>query len=272
VALTAPPEGRDDVDEGDAGFREPRGETAVPPGGHVNESWRRSEARGARRRTEPFTLDTRFSFGYHLARAVFMFVTGAWFRPVVKGRERVPQEGPVIIAPVHRSFADFGFAGFLTDRKLFFMVKDELWSNRALGKLIVFLGGFPVHRGAADREALRRAQEVLERGQMLVLFPEGTRHEGPRVEHLHEGAVFLAARTGAPIVPVGIGGSDVSMPKGKLVPRPLRIHVVVGEPVAPPAPSATGRIPRSALREATERLRVAIQAAYDEARADFDSV
>ena len=216
---------------------------------------------------EPFEPDPRRSPAYRLARAVFVSIVGTWFRPQVTGRERVPLDGPVILAPIHRSFADFAFSAFLTRRKLFFMAKDELWRNQALGRLLSALGVFPVHREAADREALRRAETVLQRGQVLVLFPEGTRKSGTVVGELHEGAAFLAARTGAPIVPVGIGGTDLAMPKGQRIPKPMRIPVVVGEPIAPPARSASGRVPRSTVHATTEALRVAVQAAYDEARA-----
>lgn len=219
----------------------------------------------------PFALDVRRGAGYQAARAIFTTVAGAWFRPVVTGRAHVPSEGPVILAPVHRSFADFGFPGFVTTRKLFYMAKDELWHSQPLGRLLVGLGAFPVHRGGADREALRRAQRVLELGQVLVLFPEGTRKQGPAIGELHEGAAFLAARTGAPILPIGIGGSDVSMPKGRRVPRPIRIHVVVGEPVVAPARTDAGRVPRSSIHQSTDALRAAIQRVFDQARADFEA-
>ncbi|HTX62830.1 MAG TPA: lysophospholipid acyltransferase family protein, partial [Acidimicrobiales bacterium] len=151
-----------------------------------------------------------------------------------------------------------------------FMTKDELWKSKPLGRLLLALGAFPVSREAADREALRRAQGVLEQGQLLVLFPEGTRGVGPTVGPLHEGAAFLSARTGAPVVPIGIGGSDVSMPKGRRIPKPVRIRVVVGEPVAPPARTEGGRVPRSSIHATTEALRRAIQSAYDDARRDFE--
>jgi len=215
-------------------------------------------------------IDTRRSLWYVAARLVFTTVVGAWFRPVVRGRAHVPLQGPAILAPVHRSFADFAFSAFLTRRKLFFMAKDELWERRPLGRLLEALGAFPVHREAADREAMRRAQEVLERGQLLVLFPEGTREAGPEVGALHEGAAFLSARTQAPVVPIGIGGSDVAMPKGRRIPRPTRITVVAGEPISPPPPTESGRVPRSAVHAATEQLREAIQAAYDEARLELE--
>lgn len=205
--------------------------------------------------------------GYRVCRWIFQAIVGVWFRPMVTGRANVPAEGPVILAPVHRSFADFGFNAFLTDRKLFFMAKDELWEHRLLGRLLVALGAFPVHRASADREALRNAEEVLRRGQVLVLFPEGTRQEGPEVRDLLEGAAFLAARTGATVVPVGIGNSDRAMPKGSLVPKPLRIRVVAGPAMAPPARSEGGRVSRSRVHAATEELHRRIQEAYDLARA-----
>jgi 1-acyl-sn-glycerol-3-phosphate acyltransferase len=216
----------------------------------------------------PFRLETRRTLWYVFARVVLAVAVAAWLRPKVTGRRHIPRRGPAILAPVHRSFADFSFTGLLTTRKIFFMTKDELWKSRLLGRIVFSLGGFPVHREAADRDALRRAQEVLERGQLLVVFPEGTRREGPTIGPLLEGAAFLAARTGAPIIPIGIGGSDVAMPKGRRIPKPVRTRVVVGEPLAPPARTETGRVPRSHIHGTTEALREAIQSVYDEARRD----
>ena len=127
--------------------------------------------------------------------------------------------GPVILAPVHRSNIDFLVVSEVTKRKLFYMAKDSLWRAPRFGTFLESIGAFPVHREGADRLALDRAQDVLERGEALILFPEGTRRSGPVVEELHEGAAFLAARTGAPIVPIGIGGSAAAMPKGSKMVR-----------------------------------------------------
>ena len=203
---------------------------------------------------------------YRIERAIFTTVMWTWFRPKVVGREHVPETGPVILAPVHRSFADFGFAAFCTERKLFFMTKDEMWKNKWLGKLLLTVGAFPVHRESADREALQRAEEVLRKGQALVLFPEGTRREGPVIEDLMEGATFLSARTGAPIVPIGIGGSDLAMPKGSAIPKPRTIQVVIGPAIPPPPRTGGGRVSRSAVHAATEALIPQLQAVYDAAR------
>jgi 1-acyl-sn-glycerol-3-phosphate acyltransferase len=213
-----------------------------------------------------FAIDLRQGVGYRLAKGIVRTFVRVWFRPRISGRANVPTEGPVVLAPVHRSFADFIFAATVTDRKLFFMAKDSLWKSRLLGRLLITLGAFPVHRESADREALQRAEAVLRQGQLLVLFPEGSRQDGPEVQPLLEGATFLSARTGAQIVPMGIGGSDRAMPKGSKIPKPLRVTIVVGEAMGAPQRSDAGRVSRSAVHRATEELRSRVQAAYDQAR------
>jgi len=218
-------------------------------------------------RHQDFDVDTRRKVGYQIMRVLFNAIMWAMFRPKVVGLEHVPSSGPVILAPVHRSFADFGFASFCTRRMLFFMAKDSLWEKKWLGRLLLYVGAFPVHRESADREALQRAQDVLDKGQVLVLFPEGTRREGRPIEDLMEGAAFLSARTGAPIVPIGIGASDLAMPKGQAIPRPYTIQVVIGEAIDPPARTGGGRVSRSAVHAATADLVVKLQAVYDEAKA-----
>ena len=218
-------------------------------------------------RHQEFAIEPERQVAYRIMRRIF--TTGMWvlFRPKVAGKDHVPSSGPVILAPVHRSFADFGFTAFCTRRKLFFMTKDEMWNNKWLGRLLLSVGAFPVHRESADREALSRAEEVLKKGSVLVLFPEGTRREGTVVEDLMEGTAFLSARTGAPVVPIGIGGSDLAMPKGRAVPRPYTIQVVIGPAIPPPARTGGGRVSRSAVHAATEALVPALQSVYDEARA-----
>jgi 1-acyl-sn-glycerol-3-phosphate acyltransferase len=215
-----------------------------------------------------FDPDPARSVTYRVLRGIFHGLMAVWFRPKVSGKENVPASGPVILAPVHRSNLDFGFAPFCSRRKLFFMAKHQLWNNRAFGNLLLDLGAFPVHRDAPDRESLRNAEEVLRRDQLLVVFPEGARQSGPLIEELLEGAAFLSARTGAVIVPVGIGGSDVAMPKGAKIPKPHRIRVVVGEPMAPPERSEGGRVARSRVHETTEELRERLQAVFDQARTE----
>jgi 1-acyl-sn-glycerol-3-phosphate acyltransferase len=211
-------------------------------------------------------LDTRWTLFYRFARWLVERIVLVWFRPAITGREHVPDVGPVVLAPIHRSFLDFLFTPVVTDRKLFFMAKDSLWRSGFLRRLLPVVGVFPVNRDGADREALHRAEEVLREGQVLVMFPEGGRQSGDAVQPLRDGVAFLAARTNATIVPMGIGGSDRSMPKGAKFPKPVRVTVVVGEPLPAPERTEGGRVPRSAIRKASEALQAAIQTAYDQAR------
>jgi len=216
-------------------------------------------------RNEKFRLNPRKTPGYHVLRAL---VSGLWallFRPKVVGLENIPTDGPVLIAPIHRSNIDFAYVVFVTPRKTFFMAKDSLWNVPVLGRLLSTMGAFPVRRGSADRDSMGFAESVLSAGQALVLFPEGTRRDGDDVGELHDGAMFLAARHGARVVPVGIGGTQKAMPKGAKLPRPARTAVVVGKPLQPP--TSDKRVSRSQLAEATEELRAALQVVYDEARA-----
>jgi 1-acyl-sn-glycerol-3-phosphate acyltransferase len=210
-------------------------------------------------------VDTRFTPLYRFLRVLVRLVNAVAFRTSVSPRGVVPADGPVIIAPVHRSFIDFFVASEVTDRKLHYMAKDTLWKNPLLARILPSVGAFPVHRESADREALRRAERVLDAGEVLILFPEGERRTGPVVEDLHEGVAFLAARTGATVVPVGIGGSASVMPKGTRIPRPRHIHLEVGEPIAPPERTGAGRMPRSRIHRLTEELATSLQELYDRA-------
>ena len=99
-----------------------------------------------------------------------------------------------------------------------------------------------------------------------MLFPEGERKDGPIVQPLFDGAAYVAAKAGVPIVPVGIGGSDRVMPRGATLRRiPRKVHVVIGRPI--PAPIGAGeRLPRAVLKEHSDRLHAELQRLFDEAQ------
>jgi 1-acyl-sn-glycerol-3-phosphate acyltransferase len=209
-------------------------------------------------------LDPRKTATYRICAAVVGGLAKILFRPTVIGADNIPLTGPVLIAPIHRSNVDFAFSLFISPRKVFFMAKEGIFHPAIFGALLTRLGAFPVDRASADRESLRLSEEVLKRGQALVLFPEGTRKEGTAVEPLHDGAAFIAARTGAKIVPVGIAGSERAMPVGAKLPRLAKIQIVVGTPIEPPV--SEGRVSRSQINEKTEELRRELEAVYAEAR------
>jgi 1-acyl-sn-glycerol-3-phosphate acyltransferase len=100
-----------------------------------------------------------------------------------------------------------------------------------------------------------------------VIFPEGTRQFGPKVENLFEGAAYVATKVGVPIVPVGIGGSEHALPKGKKLPRPVKVAIVVGKPIMPRVTEGQ-RTSRRAVHELTLQLRDEVQRLFDEAQED----
>jgi 1-acyl-sn-glycerol-3-phosphate acyltransferase len=203
---------------------------------------------------------------YRVAWVLLLALNKGYWRVTITGKEHIPATGPFVLAPVHRSFIDFSLTSSITRRRMRYMGKDSLWKVGLFGKLISALGAYPVHRGGADREALRRTVEVLEGGEPVVIFPEGTRQFGPKVENLFEGAAYVASKVGCPIVPVGIGGSERALRKGQTLPRPVKTTVVVGPPISPAAPSEAGRTSRRAVHELTLQLRDEVQRLFDEAQ------
>jgi 1-acyl-sn-glycerol-3-phosphate acyltransferase len=205
---------------------------------------------------------------YRIVRRIFWVAGKVMWRLSIEGSENVPTEGPFVLAPVHRSNIDFAMISCVTERKMRFMGKDSLWKVRWFGRFITILGAYPVHRKVADREALRSTIEILKGGEPLVLFPEGTRRSGPRIENLYEGAAYVAARAGVPLVPVGVGGSERALPRGSRIPRPVKVHLIVGPPLYPPPTPEGRRNPsRRAVHELTLRLQEELQRLFDLAQA-----
>ena len=202
---------------------------------------------------------------YTLIRGLVVAVCVGYTRARVIGKHNIPKSGPFLLAPIHRSNIDTPLAAAVTSRRMRFMGKDSIWKFKPIGWIISSLGAFPVTRGSADREALKRCISVLESGEPLVLFPEGTRQSGPIVQPLFDGAAYVAVKAGVPIIPVGIGGSEGVMPKGSKMIYPRKCVLVVGESIVAVA-DESGRIPRSAVKDITERLTVDLQRLFDEAQ------
>lgn len=172
--------------------------------------------------------DGWYRFVNWLVRTFFFgWVTGG-LRSV--GRENVPKSGAVIIAPIHVSHLDPPATGCaMPHRRLRFMAKEELFKG-IFGKLIASLGAYPVHRGEGDMEAIRKSIEMLNQGEALLVHPEGTRGDGVHMLPINKGVAMLAKRAAVPVVPVGIIGSNIVMPRGKAKRKRHRITVVFGKP------------------------------------------
>lgn len=214
----------------------------------------------------PVVINTKRSVLWYLTRIFLRSVGRVWTRPQIHGVENVPGSGAVILSPTHRSNMDFLMLLFVTNRKPFFMTRADLLRIPVLGRALSLLGCIGVEKSAqADRAVLRLAQEVLEAGQVLVMFPEGGLRVGDGVGPINDGVAFLAMRTGATVVPVGMSGTDVVLPIKSKVPRPHRVRVVIGRPIH--SARATGRVSRTRVAAKSEELRSAMENAYTMASA-----
>lgn len=202
---------------------------------------------------------------YRLTRVFIRVVLWSYFRLGVSGREHLAGDTALIVAPVHRSNLDALLLAPLTKRRFRALAKESLFQTRPLAWYLAALGAFPVRRGSADRESLRAARLLLDEGATLLVFPEGGRQRGDEIGELFNGTAYLAARTGAPVVPVGIAGTEEAMAQGARLPRPHRVQVVVGTALPPPDPSAK----RVALRAWTAELLATLQSAQKEARSQL---
>jgi len=161
------------------------------------------------------------------------------------GRELVPAEGPLIVCANHTKWIDPFIVAKACPRQIYFMGKQELFVN-PLGRLFfTSVGAFPVRRGEVDRAALRRSLEILKNGQVLGIFPEGTRSRTGRLGPGEPGAAVISLLTGTRIIPAGIKGL-----------RPLtRVSITWGQPIDPAqfgGPEA--RRDRQAVRAYTEHI------------------
>lgn len=151
----------------------------------------------------------------------------------VVGVENMPRRGGILLISNHLTSLDPLLLGMCFVRALHFMAKAELFQNPALARLFTTLCGFPVRRGEIDRVAIRHAESLLQAGKVVAIFPEGHRSRSGRVQEAHGGVALLARRTGVPILPIAIMGTEHMVPAELLKWRPWRrphVRIVVGEP------------------------------------------
>jgi 1-acyl-sn-glycerol-3-phosphate acyltransferase len=151
----------------------------------------------------------------------------------VEGRENVPKKGAAIIAPNHASHTDPPLIAIANRRPVTIMAKEELFSIPFIGPYIDHLGMFAVKRGVADRAALRLALERLAQGRLLVIFPEGTRGDGITLQEPERGLGLMAMKSGVPVIPAFIYGTNKMMPRGDSKIHRAKVGVVYGKAIMP---------------------------------------
>ncbi|HLX40511.1 MAG TPA: lysophospholipid acyltransferase family protein [Ktedonobacteraceae bacterium] len=202
---------------------------------------------------------------YHALRYIAITLLNIIVRLRVRGLSNVPKQGAFMIASNHLSWTDIPFIPLYLRRKVIYMAKEEYYSSR-LAWLVRFLGAFPVKRGEGDRQALRAGEEQLKKGNILVIFPEGTRSRSRKMAKAHAGMGMIALRSGVPVVPVAIWGSEKTFKK-------FRPHVTVsyGEPMLLKARGK--KVTREDIDEATEQvMRKIAEMLPPEYRGDYGEV
>jgi len=168
----------------------------------------------------------------------------------VKGRENVPQDGPLLVAANHLGMADQYFIAVNIKRRMMYMAKEELFRHRPISLLVQAFGAFPVRRGLIDRKSLGQATQVLSSGLALFMFPEGTRSKDGNLQPAFPGSALIALENNVPILPIGIAGLE-NVRKGPLwwvVHRhQVTVRINIGRPFYLPAQE--GKITRERLRE-----------------------
>ncbi len=174
---------------------------------------------------------------YYVGNWLLRLIFGLILRVDIQGLDKVPRQGPLIIAISHSTFLDPLLAGAFSPREVTPMAKIEAFHLPIIGQIVRWYGAFPVKRGQVDLSSFKTALQILQRGEALVIAPEGHRSESGALQRGREGAIMLSLRSGAPILPVAVWG-------GKLlwhnIPRLRRTKMwyYVGEPVIP-TPTAT---------------------------------
>jgi 1-acyl-sn-glycerol-3-phosphate acyltransferase len=171
---------------------------------------------------------------YWVVKGVLTPVLHASFRVKVEGRQHVPKQGPAILASNHRSFLDSIFLPLVVRRRVTFVAKAEYFDDPKTAWFFRGVGQIPIRRegGEASERALETAMGVLQQGNVFGIYPEGTRTRDGFLHRGHTGVARLALRSGAPIVPVGMIGTDDVQPVDSKMPKFMRtVTIRFGEPL-----------------------------------------
>lgn len=181
-----------------------------------------------------------------------------YLQTYVYGRENVPQRGRVVIVSNHASDFDPPLLATAISRPVAFMAKEELFKVPVLGKALHWYGAYPVRRGTSDRRAMTAAIQYLETGWAAGLFLDGTRRSDGRVQDPKLGAALIAAKTGAPLLPACLWGTERIVNKGAVLPHPVPVTIRIGQAIPPPRSTR-----RAELELVTQECAAMINAMHD---------
>jgi len=181
---------------------------------------------------------------YYVVRVLVRILLFILTNRQVRGKENVPSQGPVLVVANHINLTDPPLLGISLGRKVMFMAKEELFRPWLVGYFIRSVGAFPVYRKQIDRQAIRQAKQILAKGLVLAMFPEGKRSRNAQLQPALSGSALIAVHSGALILPVGITGTEKIKGVGWLLHRP-QITVNIGHPFY--LPPANGKLTKDEL-------------------------
>lgn len=192
-----------------------------------------------------------FDCWYRLGRVLSRIFIPTFGSISVTGQEHVPRTGPLIIVANHQSNADPPVMVYAVPRPVFFMAKRSLFWGPVISYLLRAVHVYPVDRDGRDMDALRWAKRTLDSGKALLIFPEGTRSPGA-LRKATDGLAYLALSSGAPVLPVGITGTEHIRGMFCIAFHFQRLRVTIGEPFT--LPRAEGRVDRAQLQAAMDQV------------------
>ena len=186
---------------------------------------------------------------YYVSRILLNILLPLLTHWQVKGRKNIPGQGPLLVIANHLNLADPPVLVTAVRRKAIFMAKEELFRSRFSSYFVRSFGSFPVYRGRLDRKALRQAERVLAEGMVLIMFPESSRSWNAQLQSPFPGSALIALRSGVPILPIGITGTERIKGLSWILRRP-RITVNIGSPFH--LPSVNGKLTKIELAELSD--------------------
>lgn len=188
---------------------------------------------------------------YYVGRIIMRLLLFLFTRWEVKGREYIPPQGPLLVAANHLHNADPPLLGVCINRTMIFMAKEGLFRNPLSRFFVTNFGAFPVSRSRLTRTAITRADEVLQKGLALAMFPEGGRSRRGHLVKALPGSALIALKNDVPILPVGIAGTEMIKGRFWWLRRP-RITVTIGS--AFHLPQGDGKVTKETLEQATDYI------------------
>jgi len=168
-----------------------------------------------------------YHFIHVITRPLFKFL----FKFQVFGLENVPSSGGAMLMINHASYLDPIFIGAAVKRNLFYMARSSLFKPGFIDHFLRSLNAFPIHLGSPDRGAIKNALKLVDEGNLLLIFPEGTRSHDGSLNKAQDGVGFMAYRAKVPVIPVYLEGTNNALPRGSSMVRLAKITVSFGKPI-----------------------------------------